>query len=146
MKKILITAVVPCLLLATPFAFADTQDCVTKARAIEAQIDAAKTSGNRYQLAGLQQALAKNAVYCTDARQIARATSKVRDGEEHVRRAQEDVRRAESQLKEKQARGDIKKIARAEDKLREKQDKLREEMNELHNEQTALERLKAKGA
>jgi chromosome segregation ATPase len=141
MKKILIAAVVPFVLLSTS-AFADTQDCATRVNAINSQIEIAKQYGNTHKIASLQIALAKVQANCTDAGQVSRAASKVQDKQNDVRKAQDEVRDAEKNLREAQVRNDAKKIQKAQEKLVEKQDKLRDKMDDLSSAQADLAALK----
>lgn len=116
MKTCLIAVAAPFVLLAHSPAFADTQDCATRIRALETQIDQAKRFGNTQQLMRQQIALAQVQEICTDAGQLSRAERDVQD-------KQRDV---------EQARGDVRKVEKARRKLAGKQDKLREATRDLH--------------
>ncbi|WJF89842.1 DUF1090 family protein [Paraburkholderia bonniea] len=135
MKKIIIAAIAPIVMLGASSAFANTQDCATRANAIQAQIQAAQQYGNTNRVAALQNALAQVKANCTNAGQSDRANNRVQDKQRNVRKAQDEVRQAESKLREAQARGDARRIQQAQSKLAEKQDKLREKMDDLSNAQ-----------
>ncbi|WP_153101341.1 DUF1090 domain-containing protein [Paraburkholderia hayleyella] len=132
MKKTLFAAIVPFVLLSATSAFAGgTQDCATRANAIQAQIQAAKQFGNTNRVASLEGALAQVKANCTNAGQAERANRKVQDKQRDVAKAQNDVRQAEEKLREAQARGDSRKVQKAQSKLSEKQDRLRQKMDDL---------------
>jgi len=142
MKKRLFAAIVPFTLLSASAAFADTETCATKIRAIESQIEAAKQFSNAQRVAGLQAALQSTKAGCTDAGQAARAEHKVRDAQQDVHKAQEDVHKSEDKLREARANGNARKIAKAEKKLADQEDKLRDKMDNLRSAQADLAALK----
>ncbi|QVN22195.1 DUF1090 family protein [Burkholderia pyrrocinia] len=127
MKTCLIAVAAPFVLLAHSPAFADTQDCATRIRALETQIDQAKRFGNTQQLMRQQIALAQVQEICTDAGQLSRAERNVQDKQSDVERNVQDKQRDVEQ-----ARGDVRKVEKARRKLAGKQDKLREATRDLH--------------
>lgn len=141
MKKTLIAAVIPFVLLGTT-AFAGTQDCATRVSALKSEIQTAQQYGNTQKVRALQGALAEVQAHCTDAGQVQRAERKVQDKQNDVRKAQDEVRDAEAKLREAQARNDAKKIQKAQEKVSDKQDKLREKMDDLRSAQADLAALK----
>jgi chromosome segregation ATPase len=138
MKETLIAAVVPFALLAGSVSVAATEDCGTRANAIQTQLDAARQFGNTAQAARLQIALAEVKARCTDAGQVRRAQRKVDEKQRDVRKAEDEIREAEARLSEAQARGDSKKIAKAQKKLADKRSKLQEQTSKLRDAQTDL--------
>ncbi|WP_439892189.1 DUF1090 domain-containing protein [Ralstonia sp. 25C] len=131
MKKTLLTAIAPLTLLAAPSAFADSVDCATKVRAIEAQITEAQQYGNANRVAGLRTALAKAKTNCSNAGLVDQAERKVREAQEDVDKAQADVRAAQDKLRDARYDGNTKKIRKAERNLSDKQRKLREKTEDL---------------
>lgn len=142
MKKTLLATLMPLALLGAPSAFADTTNCATKIRAIEAQIEMAKQRGNTQRVAGLQDALANTKTNCTDAGQIRHAEHKVRDAERDVGKAKSEVQEADAKLQEARSKGDTKKIAKAQKRLADKQAKLNEKMEDLRSAQADVAALK----
>ncbi|WP_107314436.1 DUF1090 family protein [Burkholderia metallica] len=132
MKKALIALAVPVALLASTGAFADTQDCATRIRALQTQIDTAKRFGNANQAMRQQAALDQIKTHCTDAGQLARAERKVVDKQRDLERAQDDVEDAKARIHNAEARGDAKKLSNAQRKLADKQQKLRDATRDLH--------------
>jgi len=66
MKRTLIAAILPLMLLAHSSAFADTRDGATRIRALQTQIDYAKRYGNTQQAMNQQIALDRVRANCTD--------------------------------------------------------------------------------
>ncbi|WP_175857183.1 DUF1090 family protein [Burkholderia anthina] len=135
MKRALIALAIPALLLAGTSAFAGTQDCATRIRALQTQIDNARRFGNTQQAMHQQAALERIRAHCTDAGQRARADSKVADAQRDLRNAQDDVRDAQARADAAVTRGDAKKLNKARRKLADKQAKLREAEHDLHDAQ-----------
>ncbi|AXF23895.1 DUF1090 domain-containing protein [Burkholderia pyrrocinia] len=142
MKNTLIAITLPIAQLASSAALADTQDCATRIRALQTQIDYAKQHGNAQQAMHQQAALAQIRANCTDAGQLARAEREVRDEQRDVEKAQDEVREAESDVQQAEARGDAGKIAKAKRKLADKQHKLRDATRELHDAAASRDALK----
>ncbi|HDR9833757.1 TPA: DUF1090 family protein [Burkholderia multivorans] len=142
MKKTLFASLASFALLAHAAAFAGTQDCQTRANAIQTQLDAAQRFGNTSQAARLKAALAQVQAHCTDAGQAARAERKLHDRQLDVQKARSEVRQAQERMKAAQASGDARKIAKAQRKLADKQDKLLKAMDQLRAAQADLAALK----
>lgn len=142
MKNTLIAITLPLALLASSAAMADTQDCATRIRALQTQIDYAKQHGNTRQATRQQAALEQIRANCTDAGQLARAERKVQDEQRDVEKAQDEVREAEADVQQAEARGDAGKIAKAQRKLADKQRKLRDATRALHDAEVTRDALK----
>ncbi|KAG8155462.1 DUF1090 family protein [Burkholderia catarinensis] len=141
MKKALVALAVPVALLASTGAFADTQDCATRIRALQTQIDDAKRFGNTRQEMRQQIALERIRDNCTDADQRARAESKVADKQRDLQNAQDEVRDAQAHVHEAESLGDAKKVNKAQRKLADKQHKLRDATRDLHDAQATRDAL-----
>ncbi|VWD02236.1 hypothetical protein BLA18112_04074 [Burkholderia lata] len=142
MKKVLVALVVPAALLANSGAFAGTQDCATRIRALQTQIDNAKRFGNTQQAMRQQAALEQIKANCTDAGQLARAERRVADKQRDLRNAEDEVRDAQARINEAETLGDARKIARAQRKLADKQHRQREAARDLHDAQVTRDALK----
>ncbi|AWV01831.1 DUF1090 domain-containing protein [Burkholderia sp. JP2-270] len=142
MKHTLIAITLPIALLASTAAMADTQDCATRVRALQTQIDYAKQHGNTQQAMRQQAALEKIRTNCTDAGQLARAERKMRDKQRDVEKARAEVRNAESDLRQAEARGYAGKLAKAQRKLADKQRKLHDATRALHDAEIGRDALK----
>ncbi|AIO73740.1 DUF1090 domain-containing protein [Burkholderia multivorans] len=142
MKKTLFASLASFALLVHAAVFAGTQDCQTRANAIQTQLDAAQRFGNTSQAARLKAALAQVQAHCTDAGQAARAERKLHDRQLDVQKARSEVRQAQERMKAAQVSGDARKIAKAQRKLADKQDKLLKAMDELRAAQADLAALK----
>ncbi len=142
MKKTLVALAVPVALLASTGAFADTQDCATRIRALQTQIDNAKRFGNAPQAMRQQAALDQVKAHCTDAGQLARAERKVADKQRDLQRAQDEVHEAQARIHEAEALGDAKQLNKAQRKLADKQIKLRNATRDLHDAQIDRDALK----
>ncbi|HIC7210201.1 DUF1090 domain-containing protein [Burkholderia stabilis] len=138
MKKILIAATVPFVLLASAHATAGTRHCDARIQAIQAQIDKAKRYGNTHQVIGKQAALAHVEANCKGTGHVAGTERKLRDKQRNVLSARDDVRQAEERLREARASGDAKGIAKAQRKLAKKQDKLRDKTRDLQEVEADL--------
>ncbi|KWZ30963.1 DUF1090 family protein [Burkholderia anthina] len=142
MKKTLVILAIPAALLASISAFADTQDCATRIRALQTQIDNAKRVGNTHQAMRQQAALEQIKAHCTDAGQLARAERKVADKQRDLQHAQDEVRDAQARAHAAEALGDAKKSNNAQRKLADKQARLRDAMRKLHDAQVDRDALK----
>ncbi|MBR8233431.1 DUF1090 family protein [Burkholderia sp. AU42008] len=143
MKNPLIALAVPVALFASAGAFAGTQDCATRIRALHTQIDNAKRFGNTQQAMRQQAALERIQANCTDGGQLARAERKLTDRTRDLRNAEDEVRHAQARVHEAEARGDAKKLNNAQRKLADKQAKLRNATRDLHDAQVDRDALKA---
>ncbi|MDR0246430.1 MAG: DUF1090 domain-containing protein [Burkholderia sp.] len=142
MKKALVALAVPVALLASTGAFAGNQDCATRIRALQTQIDNAKRFGNPHQAMRQQAALERIQANCTDAGQRARAERKLTDKQRDLRNAEDEVRNAQARVHEAEALGDAKKLNSAQRKLADKQAKLRNATRDLHDAQVDRDALK----
>ncbi|CAB3746488.1 hypothetical protein B7G54_34330 [Burkholderia puraquae] len=142
MKKTLVALAVPVALLASTGAFANTQDCATRIRALQTQIDNAKRFGNTRQAMRQQAALDRIKAHCTDAGQLARAEREVAGKQQDLQRAQDEVHEAQARAHEAEALGDAKKLNKAQRKLADKQVKLRDATRDLHDAQADRDALK----
>ncbi|MGU7783206.1 DUF1090 family protein [Burkholderia sp. PU8-34] len=142
MKKILIAATIPFVLLTSSHAIAGKRNCAARIAAIQAQIDNAKRYGNTHKAIGKQAALAHVEANCSGTGQYASTERKLRDKQRSVRSAQDDVRQAEERLREAQASGDAKEIAKAQRKLAKKQNELRDKTSDLREVEADLGTLK----
>ncbi|VWC27377.1 hypothetical protein BLA13014_06062 [Burkholderia aenigmatica] len=142
MKRTLIAAALPLMLLVHSSAFAATQDCATRIRARQTQIDYAKRYGNTQQAMNQQIALERVRANCTDTGQLARVERKVDDRQRDVRNAQDARHQAETDLHAADARGDARKAAKAQRKLANKQHDLDKAVRDLHEAQAARDALR----
>ncbi|AQQ35288.1 DUF1090 family protein [Burkholderia cenocepacia] len=90
MKHTLIALAIPVALFVSTGAFAGTQDCATRIRALHTQIDNAKRFGNTQQAMRQRAALERIQASCTDAGQLARAERKLSDKARDLHDAQVD--------------------------------------------------------
>ncbi|RQU46402.1 DUF1090 family protein [Burkholderia cenocepacia] len=142
MKHTLIALAIPVALFASTGAFADTQDCATRIRALHTQIDNAKRFGNTQQAMRQQAALERIQANCTDAGQLARAERRLTDKARDLRHAEDEVRRAQARVHEAETLGDARKLNNAQRKLADKQAKLRDATRDLHDAQIDRDALK----
>ncbi|KVL25071.1 DUF1090 family protein [Burkholderia sp. MSMB1835] len=142
MKNALVALAVPVALFASAGAFAGTQDCSTRIRALHTQIDNAKRFGNTQQAMRQQAALDRIMANCTDAGQLARAERKLTDKARDRRHAEDEVRDAQARVREAEALGDARKLNNAQRKLADKQTKLRNATRDLHDAQVDRDALK----
>lgn len=119
-----------CLILLSPFvtgvatASSKWSGCAEKEYQIQKQLEYAKAYGNIHRVRGLERALTKVQLYCTDSKITSQWQEKVADKESKVRERREELRHA-------QASGDPEKI-------RKKEKKLQEAKNELMEAQSGL--------
>ncbi|MBR8068848.1 DUF1090 family protein [Burkholderia cenocepacia] len=142
MKHTLIALAIPVALFASTGAFAGTQDCATRIRALHTQIDNAKRFGNTQQAMRQQAALERIQANCTDTGQLARAERKLSDKARDVRHAEDEVRNAQARVHEAETLGDARKLSNAQRKLADKQAKLRDATRDLHDAQVDRDALK----
>ena len=142
MKHTLIALAIPVALFASTGAFAGTQDCATRIRALHTQIDNAKRFGNTQQAMRQQAALERIQANCTDAGQLARAERKLSDKARDLRNAEDEVRNAQARVHEAETLGDARKLSNAQRKLADKQAKLRDATRDLHDAQVDRDSLK----
>ncbi|KVH58849.1 hypothetical protein WS89_18685 [Burkholderia sp. MSMB1072] len=142
MKNALVALAVPVALFASAGTFAGTQDCSTRIRALNTQIDNAKRFGNMQQAMRQQAALDRITANCTDAGQLARAERKLTDKARDLRNAEDEVRDAQARVREAEALGDARKLNHAQRKLADKQAKLRNATRDLHDAQVDRDALK----
>ncbi|MBJ9595651.1 DUF1090 family protein [Burkholderia seminalis] len=129
-------------MLASPPATADTQDCATRIRALQTQIDYAKLHGNTQQAMRQQAALDAIGANCTDAGQLAHAERKVRDEQRDLAKARDEAHEAQAAVRQAETRDDAGKLAKAQRKLADKQRKLRDATRALHDAETSRDALK----
>ena len=93
--------------------------CAEKEYRIQKQLEYARTYGNIHRVEGLERALKKTRLYCTDNKITSGWQEKVAEKEEKVSERMAELRRA-------QASGKSDKIRKKERKLQEAKDELRE--------------------
>lgn len=98
--------------------------CAAKRAAIETQLEQAKAYGNGNRVAGLQTALEKVKIYCTDGNLTQKRKQNVLDAEKEVAQREKDLRKAMN-------KGDAEKIEKRKDKLAEARDELEQAKREL---------------
>lgn len=126
MKNTIITLI----LISTPLAvIAGTDSCKNQLADISAKTEMAKIHGNNAEVARLDIARDKIQTYCTDERQVRRASHDVRKREMKVKKAELELREAQQDLAEAKAEGRTDRISNKNNRVEEK--KLRLESAEM---------------
>lgn len=115
------------VLMATPSLA--QENCKRKEAVLERKLAIAKSHGNTHQVAGLEEALARVRLYCSDESLLGKAEMKVEE-------KREKVFEREADLQEARQKGDAKKISKREKKLTE----AREELAEAERKRDALKK------
>lgn len=117
-----------CTIAATPLMAEDAgvklTGCQSKIQDINHKIAVAKSSGNTYQVSGLEKALSE-AQGCSDATLRAERESK-------VSKAKQEVEERQSDLDAAVAKGDVKKINTRKEKLATSREELQRAIDELN--------------
>ncbi|MDG9926576.1 MULTISPECIES: DUF1090 domain-containing protein [unclassified Pseudomonas] len=113
-----------CAALALPAGAAEATGCAAKRERLEAQLEEAKSQGNRDRQAGLEKALGQVVDHCDDA-----SLHKTR--EEKVLEAEHEVRTREAELEKALKKGDPAKIDKRKTKLAEAREELRQAQEAL---------------